>query len=104
MWQDFTPLETYELTDYTIDKLIKFIEEKYKENNRCKFLIDLQMKGNDRIWPYKISCYTDYYRGQVVGISPHGAKKENCSVTDSHYREFVAEMVKAGQNATGRSL
>ena len=29
MWQDFTPLETYELTDYTIDKLIKFIEEKY---------------------------------------------------------------------------
>ena len=104
MWQEFKRLDEYELTDYTVDKLIKFIEEKYKENDRCKFMINLQMKGSDRIWPYKVSCYTDYYRGQIVGISPTGAKRGECPVKDSNYKEFVAEMVKRGQKAHIYSL
>lgn len=104
MRQEFTKLDEYQLTDYTVEKLIKFIEEKYKQDNHCKFQIDLQIKGSDRIWPYKISCYTDYYRGQIVGISPCGAKRGECAVKDKKYKEFVAEMVNRGQKAHIYSL
>ena len=104
MWQEFTKLDEYQLTDYTVEKLIKFIEEKYKQDIRCKFQINLQIKGSDRIWPYKISCYTNYYRGQIVGISPCGAKRGECAVKDKNYKKFVAEMVARGQKAHIYSL
>ena len=104
MWQEFTKLDEYQLTDYTVEKLIKFIEEKYKQDNRCKFQINLQIKGSDRIWPYKISCYTNYYRGQIVGISPLGAKRGECAVKDKNNKKFVAEMVARGQKAHIYSL
>lgn len=104
MFQEFVKYDEYDLDDYTVEMLMDFIEKMYGEDNRCKFIVHLKMQGSERKWQYKISCFTDYYRGQVVGIRPQGAKHGECSVHDPEYRMFICEMIRRGENAPFRCL
>ena len=99
MYQGLTIPDTYELKDYTVDMFIDFIEEMYKKQERCKFLVYLTLKGGSDSIRIKVSCYKDYYRGQVVSISPQGGKHADCSVKDPGYRDFVKKMVHYGETA-----
>ena len=103
MYQSLEIPETFELKEYTIDMLIEFIEMMYKKKERCKFLIYYTEKGKDKEIRMKVACYSDYYRGQVVSLSPQGGKHADCPVKDPGYRAFVKKMVQYGENANSHS-
>lgn len=97
MYQDFQDRPLYRLVDSSADELIKFIEDKCKGQNQCKFTVYFSRKGCNAGY-LNISCYTDFYKGYLVSINTENGSHEKCCIHDSGYREFVLKMINISEN------
>ena len=88
----------YEIKDYTVDKFLRFIKEKIKENPRQRMSIILYRDDGD-MHEFTVSSHMDYSLGVVVKITPDGCIGKECRLKDSGFDKFVAKMLTMGFNA-----
>lgn len=90
--------DSYEMKDYTLDKFIRFIKDKIKENPRQRMHIILYRDDGD-MHEFTVSSHMDYSLGVVVKITPDGCIGKECRLKDSGFDKFVAKMLTMGFNA-----
>ena len=88
----------YEIKDYTVDKFLRFIKEKIKENPRQRMRIMLYRDDGD-MHEFTVSSHMDYSLGVVVKITPDGCIGKECRLKDSGFDRFAAKMLTMGFNA-----
>ena len=88
----------YEIKDYTVDKFLRFIKEKIKENPRQRMSIILYRDDGD-MHEFTVSSHMDYSLGVVVKITPDGCIGKECRLKDSGFDRFAAKMLTMGFNA-----
>ena len=90
--------DRYEIKACTVDKFLRFIKEKIKENPRQRMRIILYRDDGD-MHEFTVSSHMDYSLGVVVKITPEGCVGKECRLKDSGFDRFAAKMLTMGFNA-----